>query len=257
MNKKAFYIIIPLIFFTIGFYFLSTAHSNNKNNNTNTHLSLSPIHLENNTFNNIVNNDIPNNENNKIALTTGLSYVEKCKKKTEEITVLFSPRDDIRNTIIQYIQNEKIGIICAAFRLTDTAITKSLQNALDKKIKITFIIDREGLSSMHSKLLYFVGKNAPIYFYPPLGNIDNPTISGLMHNKIMLFISQKIIITGSFNYTKSAQDRNKENIVIIKNNDYVFNKYLEELQLLMKESTLLQGHQVSNLQTKNKKKFKK
>ncbi len=41
---------------------------------------------------------------------------------------------------------------------------------------------------------------------------------GLMHHKIII-IDRSIVITGSYNFTASAEDRNDENIIIIFNPD--------------------------------------
>ncbi len=42
--------------------------------------------------------------------------------------------------------------------------------------------------------------------------------SRIAHNKIMV-IDANTVITGSFNFTKAAEDRNAENLLIIKNRD--------------------------------------
>lgn len=251
MNKKIFYFIIPLICISVGLYFVNTSYSSHHNFNNNA--PLSPIYLDNTTFNTI----IEENEKKEISeppqkLETNIPKNGKKEDAQSNIVALFSPRDDIRGTLIKYIQNETIGIICAAFRLTDASITKSLQNALERKVKITFIVDREGLSAMHSKLLYFVGGGSPVYFYPPLTSIDDTAHTGLMHNKILLFIGQKIVITGSFNYTKAAQDRNRENVVIIKDTG-IFDQYYKELNCLIQESSLLQANQIKKYKKRNKK----
>jgi phosphatidylserine/phosphatidylglycerophosphate/cardiolipin synthase-like enzyme len=252
MNKKIFYFIIPLICISVGLYYIDTSYSSHHNFNNDT--SLSPIYLDNKTFQTIVEQGEKKEAPKESPQLEGT--ISKNIKKEEvqsNIVALFSPRDDIRNTLIKYIENETVGIICAAFRLTDTSITKSLQSALERKIKLTFIVDREGLSAMHSKLLYFVGGGTPVYFYPPLTSINDTSSTGLMHNKILLFIGQKVVITGSFNYTKAAQDRNRENVVIIKDTP-IFDQYQKELECLMKESSLLEANQIKKYKKSTNKK---
>ena len=39
----------------------------------------------------------------------------------------------------------------------------------------------------------------------------------IAHNKIMI-IDKEIVITGSFNFTKAAEEKNAENLLIIRNN---------------------------------------
>lgn len=261
MKKKILYFSIPCMLISLGFYYLN--HTNTGNfKKLNSNKKLSSLKLNERKFetsaNVIKSPQIETaNDNNSITKnnSTPLSKSIQTNESTD-IIALFSPRNDIRAALIYYINAETEGIICAAFRFTDQQITKAFLNAAQKKIQLTFIIDKEGLSSMHSKVLHLFNSGIPVYIFPPIGNIDDSVISGLMHNKIILFLGQKIIITGSFNYTKSAQDRNRENIVIIKNNDQLFNHYLNELQIIMTESSKFQSQLIEKSYRKNKK-FKK
>ena len=47
----------------------------------------------------------------------------------------------------------------------------------------------------------------------------------IAHNKIMV-IDQETVITGSFNFTKAAEDRNAENLLVIRDKDLAA-KYIE------------------------------
>jgi phosphatidylserine/phosphatidylglycerophosphate/cardiolipin synthase-like enzyme len=53
-------------------------------------------------------------------------------------------------------------------------------------------------------------------------------VNGLMHHKVIL-IDRQIVITGSYNFTASAEESNDENVVIIFSPDVVA-QYLEEFQ---------------------------
>ncbi len=46
------------------------------------------------------------------------------------------------------------------------------------------------------------------------------------NNKIIL-IDSSTVITGSFNFTKAAEEKNAENILIIKHHSEVFDRYLD------------------------------
>ena len=45
--------------------------------------------------------------------------------------------------------------------------------------------------------------------------IDSSHRPGIAHNKVMV-IDQAVVITGSFNFTKAAETRNAENLLIIR-----------------------------------------
>ena len=51
---------------------------------------------------------------------------------------------------------------------------------------------------------------------------------GLMHHKVII-IDQKVVITGSYNFTESTETVNDENVVIIFSPE-IAKKYLEEFQ---------------------------
>ena len=56
-----------------------------------------------------------------------------------------------------------------------------------------------------------------------------------MHDKYMI-VDNKNVETGSFNYTASAEHRNAENVVVIRNNKKLAKKYTENWQKLWNES---------------------
>lgn len=60
-------------------------------------------------------------------------------------------------------------------------------------------------------------------------------VSGIAHNKIMV-IDKYITITGSFNFTKSADTRNVENVVIIEDQE-ISDYYLQNWLYRKKENS--------------------
>ena len=50
---------------------------------------------------------------------------------------------------------------------------------------------------------------------------------GTMHHKVIV-IDEKTVITGSYNFSKNAEERNSENLLIIKGNPDIAEAYLTE-----------------------------
>jgi phosphatidylserine/phosphatidylglycerophosphate/cardiolipin synthase-like enzyme len=50
-------------------------------------------------------------------------------------------------------------------------------------------------------------------------------IQAIAHNKIII-VDEKIVLTGSFNFSKAAEERNAENLLII-NNPEIAKLYIE------------------------------
>ena len=68
----------------------------------------------------------------------------------------------------------------------------------------------------------------------------------IQHNKVML-IDDNIVITGSYNFTNSAEKRNAENIMIIKS-DYAAKRYSDNWSIhwVHAEKTIQQASKKSN-----------
>ena len=56
-----------------------------------------------------------------------------------------------------------------------------------------------------------------------------------MHNKFMV-IDSATVQTGSFNYTNSAEHKNAENVLVLRDNPEIASRYLKEWQRLWDES---------------------
>lgn len=190
----------------------------------------------------------------------GISILQNQKTDTiidfridNEIEAFFSPEDKIKEKIINLIRNEKKAIFCAAFRLTEKNIALELISALKRGVKITIIVDSEGFSGSYSKVIYLFNEGIPIYIYPPIDRLDlyndekkdeerkDKPLSlknALMHNKFFIFESQGVLLTGSYNYTRAAEEINQENILILKNKR-ILNKYKNYFIELSKKSTKL------------------
>lgn len=123
-----------------------------------------------------------------------------------EIDIRFSPNGGCTDLTKNIINNAKKIILVQAYYFTSEILSKELINAYNKGIKVKILIDKSQLSHKYSKLIEF--KKAGI-------NIFIDKVHGLSHNKIMI-IDDHYVLTGSFNWTKSAEKRNSENLLLIK-----------------------------------------
>lgn len=243
MKKRIFYFFIPAIFISIGFYYLNHGQHQPKNPRS----IITPVFL-----NDPKETKTPLPTASISPLEKKPLYQENKQKKTIEkrknstrLYPFFSPKDNIREIITNFIKKEQKAINCAAFRLTDPTITKELLDAQERGIKINLIIDKEGLSSLHSKSLYLFTKGISIFVYPPIlfdHTSDKQKREGLMHNKFICFESQETVITGSFNYTKSAQEINQENILVVEAKD-IYETYTNHFEYLKTISSPLKEKQ--------------
>lgn len=123
-----------------------------------------------------------------------------------EYQVCFTPGQDCTALITSEILNAKKSIYVQAYSFTSPAIAKALSDAKHKGVSVNIILDKSQIKhNQYSSATYFQHQNIPLY-------IDNkPAIA---HNKVMI-IDEHTVITGSFNFTKAAQEKNAENVIVI------------------------------------------
>jgi len=131
--------------------------------------------------------------------------------------------EDIKSELCLELDNAKETIYIALAWFTD----KELLNLLIKKaalgISIQLLIYNDEINFGDYGLPFVNLKNAGGEVYTAKEN--------LMHNKFCI-IDECIIITGSYNWTKKANNENNENIVIIKGDIELAKSYIAEFKKL-------------------------
>jgi len=156
-------------------------------------------------------------------------------KNGQILRALFTPEDDIRQTIIAMINSEKKAIQIATYFFTDTNIANALIYAKKQNnVDISIIIDPSHVTKCpHTQVYRLYKAGIPIYVFE-IKNKD-----GIFHHKILAFtqnIDEKaLLVTGSFNLTRTAQDANYENMLITDNPE-INQKYTDQLAYLRKKS---------------------
>ena len=119
--------------------------------------------------------------------------------------VYFSPNGECTNTIIRELNNAKHTILVQAYSFTSAPIAKALLSAHRRNVKVEVILDKSQRTQSYSSATFLY--NAGI-----LVKIDAQ--HSIAHNKVMI-IDGETVITGSFNFTKAAEESNAENLLII------------------------------------------
>lgn len=128
------------------------------------------------------------------------------KEAQHNVSTCFTPPQSCGDIIVNNITNARDSIYIQAYGFTSEKIIKALIEAKNRGVKIEIILDR---SNFNRKILNTIKQlnQAEIPVYK-----DN--VKGIAHNKVMI-IDGKKVITGSFNFTKNADYRNAENVIII------------------------------------------
>ena len=111
--------------------------------------------------------------------------------------------------IIQQIDGAKTEIKVQAYSFTSAPIAKALLNAHKRGLTVEIILDKSQRTQKYSSYTFFKNQGIPVF-------IDSA--HAIAHNKIII-IDRVTVITGSFNFTKAAEEKNAENVLIIKSKD--------------------------------------
>jgi len=142
-----------------------------------------------------------------IILTFTFSF--KSIAKTE---VYFSLDDDPESIIIENIDKAKESINIAMYTFTDSDIAYAIVEAKNQGVDIKIYLDKQEVNAQYSKSRFFVNEG--------IEKIRISSNNYIMHNKFAV-IDNKIVITGSYNWTASAGERNDENLLVVDDQEIV------------------------------------
>jgi phosphatidylserine/phosphatidylglycerophosphate/cardiolipin synthase-like enzyme len=125
------------------------------------------------------------------------------------VEVYFSPNDGTTEAIVREIDRTRSEILVQAYSFTSAPIAKALLKAHKRGVKVQAILDKSQKSQKYSSASFLTNSGIPTY-------IDAK--HAIAHNKIII-IDQAVVITGSFNFTKAAEEKNAENLLIIRSKE--------------------------------------
>jgi phosphatidylserine/phosphatidylglycerophosphate/cardiolipin synthase-like enzyme len=140
-----------------------------------------------------------------INLWVILSPPSALAEKPATWEVYFSPRGGCTEAIVQEINKARTSIRVQAYSFTSASIDKALLNAHKRGVKIEVILDKSQKTQRYSSatFLFNVGISTKI-----------DARHAIAHNKVMI-IDGETVITGSFNFTKAAEENNAENLLVM------------------------------------------
>ncbi len=136
----------------------------------------------------------------------------------------FSPNGHIKNKIVETITGAKDSVDIAVFNITSLGIQAALKKALKKGVRIRIVTDQGASEDVHSVVGSMMQDGVKIRLVKGKGK------NGLMHNKFAIF-DHKLLLTGSYNWTETAEHYNYENAVFLRDKDLI-QEYQKEFDSL-------------------------
>ncbi|MEK7449656.1 MAG: phospholipase D family protein [Planctomycetota bacterium] len=161
---------------------------------------------------------------------------ESQKTYQADLAVYFSPEGQAREAIVEEINRSEKSIKIAMYFFSDAILANALLKAKERGIDVKIVLNRENSGEKNSKRDWLEEKEIAIRYYSPEvkkrkpddeANRDKP---GKMHHKFAV-IDERIVITGSFNWTYSAEKYNNENLLVIYDQELA-QAYLAQWQAL-------------------------
>lgn len=144
--------------------------------------------------------------------------------------VYFSPQGGATDAIVATLNKAQKSIYLQAYSFTSAPIAKALLAAKKRGVKVEAILDKSNKTAKYSAADFLLHAGIPTY-------IDSA--HKIAHNKVMI-VDEEIVITGSFNFTKAAENDNAENLLIIRDPSLAA-KYLANWRQHLAHSEPYQG----------------
>lgn len=131
------------------------------------------------------------------------------------IQVYFSPDGGATEGVVGALAAATNLVRVQAYSFTSAPISRALVAARGRGVDVAVILDDSQKTEKYSEADFLSNNGIPTL-------IDDK--HAIAHNKIMV-IDGYAVVTGSFNFTKAAEERNAENLLII-NDPALASKYL-------------------------------
>ena len=135
--------------------------------------------------------------------------------------IYFSLYDTPRKEIIKNINQAEAFINIAMYIFTDKEIAIPLSKARERGVKVRVYLDQDQVDYKYSQSRFLVQKGIKARISTNKYN---------MHNKFAI-IDNCVLLTGSYNWTFSANHRNDENLMVVDDPDVIarYQDYFEKL----------------------------
>lgn len=129
----------------------------------------------------------------------------QAKPSTTKEEVFFSPKGGCTQAVVDALGQAKQSVLVQAYSFTSYPIAKALIDAQKRGVKVEAIIDAKQIHEKKVKIGLLAKGGVTVY-------LDGA--HAIAHNKVMV-IDGKTVITGSFNFSAAAEEKNAENLLIL------------------------------------------
>ena len=138
-----------------------------------------------------------------------------------DVEVYFSPGDECRTCIVNHLNKARRQVDICVFTITDDRITRAIEKAHDRGVRVRIISDNDKSEDRGSDIDRLEQAGVSVV----VDQTDHH-----MHHKFAVF-DGRVVLTGSYNWTRSAALHNSENFLITADN-YLVGQFRKAFQRL-------------------------
>jgi phosphatidylserine/phosphatidylglycerophosphate/cardiolipin synthase-like enzyme len=133
----------------------------------------------------------------------------------------FSPNGGGLSLVLQNINSAKKSVHVLAYAFTEPSVGRALLDAHKRGVSVYVVVDESSVGKANS-MAKFLASNG----------VDVKVIIGPMqHNKVVL-VDGHTVQTGSFNFSRAAENSNMENVLVIGNCPVLYQQYQSNFELI-------------------------
>lgn len=136
----------------------------------------------------------------------------------------FSPGENCRRQLLDLLTSAHQSIDISVFTISDDRLADAILTAHKRGVNVRLLTDNDKARDQGSDIFYLIDQGLSVR----MDSSENH-----MHHKFAI-IDKKVLVNGSFNWTRSATEYNQENILVTDDSSLV-SAYLAEFESLWQE----------------------
>lgn len=169
------------------------------------------------------------------VLTAGAAGASQRFPAQGEVEVAFSPRDDTERVLIDLIRSARKSLKVHAYVFTSRKIADAMVAAHRRGVKVEVLADAHmNRREKGNAIPRLLAGGVPVAF---------ETRYNAAHNKVLIVDAEGpgcAVLTGSYNFTWSAENRNAENLLVVRGHCALARSYRDNWQRHRAEATPVQ-----------------
>lgn len=151
-------------------------------------------------------------------LAASLLFIAAPANSAEVEALCFTPGGECTDVVVGAIAKAQNQVLVQAYSFTSPEVVKALVDAKRRGVDVRAVLDKSNFCKAGKDDCENKGAVAA----DTLRVVKVPVLvdraHAIAHNKVMVIDGERVI-TGSFNFTRSAQERNAENLLILRDKE--------------------------------------